>query len=144
MFQVVEQLSNVRPPKSENPELTTTPNKGNMRLNSVAAAKIGVTNDSYVAILKARDENGEGLFIFKGNEGSEDKPQIGSRLASSTGHNGGSLLFSSENSYRNLGGNSQVNKVYEIGDSIEHDGVTYFRLNFVREEAKLARKSKNS
>jgi hypothetical protein len=142
MFQVVEQLSNVRPAKSENPELTTTPNKGNMRLNSVAAVKVGVTNDDYVGILKGRDENGEGLFIFKGTAGSEDTKQVGSRLASATGRNGGSLLFSSENAYRNLGGNSENNKVYEIGDSIEHGGVTYFRLNFVREEAKLARTKK--
>lgn len=140
MFKVKEQLSNVRSAKSDVAEVSTTPTKGNIRLNSVAAGLMGITNNDYAAIVKAEDSNGEGIFICKGSK-TEDG-QFGSIVATATGKNGGSLLFSSENAYRNLGGNVDTKKVYTLGDSEVHEGVEYFRLNFSREEAKIERKAK--
>lgn len=142
MFKVKSQLTNIRPSKSESPELSTTPTKGNIKLNAPGATKMGLTNGDYVSIVKAEDENGESLYAVKGNAGDDKNPQFGSILSSTSGKTGGSLQMSSENAFRELGGNSTTRKVYSIGEAIESEGKSYYKLNFVREETKAERKAK--
>lgn len=136
------QLTNVRPSKSENPEVSTTPTNGNVKLNAPAAAKIGVGVGDFIVIGTSE----EGTFIYKGSEGSKDAgtPNVGAKLASTNGKNGGSLQFSSENAFRALGGNKDVKKVYSIADeAIVEDGVSYYKLEYVRDDAKMAKGSKS-
>lgn len=148
MFKVIGSVSNVRPSKSENPELSTTPTNGNIKLNAPGAAKMGITIGDHVAIVKGEDENGIALYAVKGNAGSAkgESPvvrQVGSVLS---GKSGGSLLFSSENAFRELQGNKNEKKVYEIGDAeqAEFEGATrtFFKLNLVRTEPKAERAAK--
>lgn len=133
------QLTNVRPSKSENPEVSTTPTNGNVKLNAPAAAKLGVGVGDFIVIGTAA----EGIFIYKGSEGNKEQgtPNVGAKLASTNGKNGGSLQFSSENAFRALEGNKDVKKVYSIEDAIEEEGVSYFKLNYVRDDAKMAKKA---
>jgi hypothetical protein len=145
-FKVIATVSNVRPSKSENAELSTTPTSGNIKLNAPGAEKMGLAAGDYVSIVKGQDENGIALYAVKGNAGSEkgETPvvrQVGSILSGK-----GSLLFSSENAFRELEGNKDEKKVYEIGEAVtsEFEGTErqFFKLNFVRSEAKAARTSK--
>ena len=140
MFKVIGSLSNVRPAKSEIAELSTTPTKGNIKLNAPAAEKMKVTIGDYVAIVKAEDENGVSLYVVKGNASDESKgvKQVGSILS---GKSGGSLLLSSENAFRELGGNGNDKQVYNLEDAVEADGASYFKLSFARTEAKMERKT---
>lgn len=144
MFKVTEQLTNVRPSKTEEPELTTTPTSGNIKVNAPGATKLGVSNGDHLAVVKANDGNGEAFYAVKGHAATETESQLGSVLSSPTGKMGGSLQMSSENAYRELGGNKENRKVYSIGEGVEDGGKTYFRLNFVREEAKAPRTEKTA
>ena len=143
MFKVIGSLSNVRPAKSNVAELSTTPTKGNIKLNSPAAEKMKVTIGDFIAIVKAEDENGVSLYAVKGNAADESKgvKQVGSILS---GKSGGSLLLSSENAFRELGGNGGNKQVYTLEDAIVADGAEYFKLSFVRTEAKMERKLANA
>lgn len=142
-FKVLGTLTNVRSPKTENPELSTTPTKGNIKLNNPASNKIKVNKGDYIAIAPV-DTGGEApeLYIFKGNASDKEKNinQIGAILA---GKSGGALQFSSENAFRQLGGNKDNKKVYSIGEGQEHDGVTYYKLDFLRDETKLEKGKKS-
>lgn len=146
MFKVTAQLTNVRPSKSSEPEVSTTPTKGTIKLNAPAASKIGVTVGDYAAIVEAEDANGKGLYIVKGHEGNKEEKisQVGAALASTSGNAGGSLHFSSENAFRTLGGTKEgVKKVYSVGEAVTPgDGNTYFKLDYVRDEARQERKEK--
>lgn len=146
MFKVIGSVSNVRPAKSENPELSTTPTSGNIKLNAPAAEKMGVTITDHVAIVKAGADGEVALYAVKGNAASAKgvepvEKQIGSVLS---GKSGGSLLFSSENAFKELEGNKEDKVVYEIGDSeeAEFEGRTrtFFKLNKIRTEPKAVRK----
>jgi len=141
-FKVLGTLTNVRSPKTENPELNTTPTKGNIKLNSPATAKLRLSKGDYVALAPVdTGKDKPELFLFKGIEGDKAKniSQIGAVLA---GKSGGSLQFSSENAYRELGGNKNNKKVFSIGEAQEHEGVSYFKLTFEREETKLEKGKK--
>lgn len=146
MFKVTAQLTNVRPSKSSDAEVSTTPTKGNVKLNAPAAAKIGVLIGDHVAIVEAEDENGKGLYIVKGNAGDKENKiaQVGAVLASTSGKEGSSLQFSSENAFRSLGGNTtEDKKVFSVAEGFNApDGKTYYKLDFVRSEAKVARKAR--
>lgn len=145
MFKVTKQLTNVRPDKSTSPEVSTTPTSGNVKINANAASKIGVGIGDYVAIVEAEDENGKGLYLTKGHAGNKEdgKAQYGSILASSSGKEGTALQFSSENAFRSLGGTKEGDKkVYSVGDGFEHEGSIYYKLDFVRDEARQERKKK--
>lgn len=143
MFKVIGTVSNVRPSKSENAELSTTPTNGNIKINAPGAEAMGVTVGDYVVIVKGQDENGVALYAAKGNAGSEkgETPvvrQVGSILSGK-----GSLLFSSENAFRELDGNKEDKKVYSIGEAMtaEFEGVerSFYKLDLVRTEAKAVR-----
>lgn len=144
MFKVLATVSNVRPSKSEEPELCTTPTGGNMRINGPGAIKLGVAKGDFLAIVKGEDENGVALFAVKGNAPSEKgvQPvvrQVGSILAGKSG-----LGFSSENAYRELEGSKEESKIYLIGDAVEseYDGEVrkFFRLTFKASEPRTPRK----
>ncbi len=145
VFKIIGAVSNVRPSKSEVAELSTTPTSGNIKLNAPASEKMGVTIKDFVAIVKGEDENGVALYAVKGNAGSEKGAtpvvrQCGSVLS---GKSGGSLLFSSENAFRELEGNDKEKKIYEIGEPVEaeFEGANrkFFKLNLVRTEPKAER-----
>lgn len=146
MFKVLTTVSNVRPSKSEEPELTTTPTRGNMRINAPGAIKLGLVAGDYVAIVKGEDENGEGLFAVKGNAPSAkgEQPQV--RQVGSVVSGNSSLLFSSENAYRELEGNSEENKSYTIGEPVEfeYEGQNrkFYKLSFKESTPKTVRVKK--
>jgi hypothetical protein len=146
MFKVLSTVSNVRPSKSEEPELSTTPTGGNIRVNAPGAIKIGVAAGEYAAIVKGEDENGVGLFIVKGNAPSEKGVQPAVRQVGSVLSGNSGLLFSSENAYRELDGNKDENKIYSIGDEaeFEYEGQVrkFYRLNFKSAEPKSVRVKK--
>lgn len=140
-----KQLTNVQAPKSENPELTTTPTDGTIKLNSPACESVKVANGDYVSVLEDQDTNSEfyGLWLTKGNEKTETQPQFGSKLASATGKNAGSMQFSSGLAYRALKGNENTRVVYSIGEPVAHPDVTspIYKLTFLREDPKSEKKA---
>lgn len=150
MFKVIGSVSNVRPAKSDNPELSTTPTSGNIKLNSAGAEKMKATAGDYVAIVKAEDESGQALYAVKGNKGSEKGAentvkQVGSILS---GKSGGSLLFSSENAFKELEGNEEEKVIYAIGDEqqAEFEGQTrtFYKLSKTGTEPKATRTVKET
>jgi hypothetical protein len=144
MFKVIAQVSNVRPTKNEEPELATTPTNGNMRLNGPGAKKVGVAEGDYVAIVEAADEDGTGLYITKGNKGSAkgETPVVRQSGSVLSGKSGSTLLFSSENAFRTLGGNGEKKQIYSIGDARVEGDQSYFKLTFSRDEEKVTRDKK--
>lgn len=144
-FKVTKQLTNTRPEKSTSPEVSTTPTKGNLKLNTAGAEKLGLSMGDYAMIVEAEDENGKGFYIVKGHKGDKENgiAQAGAVLASTSGKEGSSLQFSSENAYRSLGGSESGEKqVYSIGEAVVSEGVSYFKLDFARAEARQVRKPK--
>jgi hypothetical protein len=146
MFQVIGSKTNVRSPKSTVAEVETTPTPGNIKLNSLACSAIGVTLGDYLAVVEANDGEANANYLVKGSAGSEDgkTPQIGAKLNSTSGRAGGSLQFSSENAYKELGGNKVTKKSYTLGEGfLAPDGKTYFKLIFSHEGEKMSRKAKD-
>lgn len=142
-------LTNVRPSKTDVPELSTAPSSGMLKINTPAANLLGVTSKDYVTIVPAQDEEGNNKFyLAKGHASSTDAngkkiPQVGAILSSASGTGAGALQFGSENAWQTLGGNSEEKKFYTISETpYEQDGVQYFELTFNRSEAKMARKAK--
>lgn len=152
MFKIKGQLTNVRPSKTESPELSTSPSKGMINLNGPAAKLIGVTIKDYVTIIDAQDDdNQDKLYLTTGSAGNDGangqpkKEQVGAILSSPTGRSGGGLHFGSENAWRNLAGNLTSKKVYAINATpVEHEGKKYYELAYVRDEAKMNRKPKEA
>lgn len=146
MFKVTSQLTNVRPSKTENPELATATSDGMVKINAPGAKLMGLTVKDYVTVVEAEKENGEaGLFLVKGNASNpaEKVAQVGSILSSSSGTQGGTLQFGSGNAWKSLGGNKEHRRVFDISSTpIESEGKNYFEINFVRTEEKLARAKK--
>lgn len=148
-FKVVQSLSNVRPSKTEEAELSTTPTNGNIKINSPGALRMKLTIKDYVSIVKAQDDDGIAIYAVKGNAGSGKgetpvKRQVGSILS---GKSGGSLLFSSENAFRELDGNKENKKIYSISETpvvYTYEGVDreFYKLTLVATEEKVARKPK--
>lgn len=145
-FKVLGNLTNVRPAKTETPELSTTPTSGNIKLNAPAAEKMKVAAGSYVSVAKVDEgDGGTNLYAFVGNETKKDEKgnvtenQVGSILA---GKSGGSLGFSSENAWKELKGNTEKRMVYTLEDARVEGGVSYYKLTFAREEEKLKREAK--
>lgn len=142
IFKVLASLSNVRPTKTEEAELSTTPTNGNIRLNSPGSKKIGVAEGDYVAIVEAESEGGEvALYVTKGHKGSAkgETPVVRQEGSVLSGKSGSTLLFSSENAFRTLGGNKDTKQIYSIGEAVEADDRKYFKLTFSRSEEKVAR-----
>lgn len=138
-FVIQKQLTNARPPKSNEPELITTPTAGNMRLTEAGAGILGVKAGDYVGVVEASKDGKVAIFLHKG-WADEANGNVGSKLSSPNDKMGGSLLFSSAYAYNTLGGNSQTNRHYTIAtEAIEQDKVKYFELNFTREVDKIER-----
>lgn len=144
MFKV---LTNVRPSKTETPELSTTPTAGTMKLNSPAASHIKGNVGDYVTVIEDENPNSEfhGQWLMKCAVAVGDEAQVGSKLASTNKQNGGSLQFSSSNAYQALKGNDNTRVVYTIGDAVEHaEAGTIYKLTFSREETKTEKKKKEA
>lgn len=143
-FKVIGQLTNVRPPKDESPLLVTTPSKGIIKITAAAAAIMGVSLGDHVTIINAETDNGVGFFLRQIPTVAEGESQNGSKLSASTsGVAGGTLQFSSENAWRQLGGNKENRKVYSVSATpVEDEGVKYFPISYERDEAKQVRESK--
>lgn len=141
MFKVQSQLTNVRPTKTTDAEVETTPTSGNIKLNTIACGKLKATAGDYAVVVEASngDEDAK-LYIAKGHAGDKTNAQIGAKINSTTGKQGGSMIFSSENAYRTLKGTSSEKRVFKLGEGIESNGTTYFELIFDRTEAKMERK----
>ena len=130
MFKV---LTNVRAPKSTIAEVETTPTSGNVKINSIACSLLDLGAKDYAGIA----ENDGKLYVFKGKQG------VGSKVASASGKTSGSMQFSSENAYRQLGGNVEKKRIFTVSDEAVTDGgVSYFELTHSRDEDKVARKPK--
>lgn len=147
MFKVKSQLTNVRPSKSEVPELTTSPSDGQLKINAPAAKLLGVTIKDYLTVVDAEDESGAAYFLSvgqKGNDGKDGSPkqnQIGGILSSTTGAAGGSLAFGSQNAWNALKGNEDIKKIYTISETpVEFEGKQYYKLTFSNDEPKTIRK----
>lgn len=145
-FIIEKQLTNTRPPKTNVAEIVTTPTKGNMRISEMAADRLGLKPGDYVGLVTGRLEEGGAVktFAFKGWADEENGNQ-GSKLASPNGKAGGSLLFSSANTYQSLGGNSEMNRHWSIAEEgIVHEEVTYFEVTFEKETAKAERSTEDA
>jgi hypothetical protein len=152
MFKVKGQLTNVRPSKTENPELNTSTSKGMMRINTPGVKLLGFADEDYATIVPAEDEDGTtNLYITKGHKGNDGKDgnakvnQYGARLSSASETGAGTLQFGSTNAWNELGGDSKVKKIYSISETpVEFEGAAYFKLTFDRSEAKTERKAKEA
>lgn len=150
MFKPKAQLTNVRPSKTESPEINTAPTSGMIKVNAPAARLLGVAAGDYLTIVPADDENGkEQLYLTKGhaaNDGSNGQPktsQFGAILSSTSGTGAGTLQFGSQNVWDELKGDANVKKYYSVDENaVEYEGNKYFLLSFAREEVKAARQPK--
>lgn len=144
MFQVKAQLTNTRPPKSTKPELVVSPSPGTMKISPEAASIIGVKHGDYLGVVEAAIEGKDyKYFLFKGSEGAEGESNVGSKLAATNGKGGGTLQFSSANTYAQLGGNSEESQVFDVveEDAQTQDGVKYVPVKFREAVEKAERKS---
>lgn len=152
MFQLKTRLTNTRPTKDEKPEVSTTPTKGNFKINSAGALAIGVKDGDYLDVVVGEDESGDAIFIAKGTapvkEGDKTvQSAVGAKLASANGKMSGTLNASSANAYLLLKGNKENNLVYSIdtenSQSYTDNGntSTYYKLVFDRTEEREVRKS---
>ena len=149
-FKVKGQLTNVRPSKTENPELIATCTEGNVKINIPGAKLLGLASGDLVTIVPAETDNGDSLFVVKGSAGNDGTngepktPQVGALLSSISGTGAGALQFGSGNAWKELKGNKQTKIVYSISETpVEHEGKSYHELTFSREEAKAVREKKN-
>lgn len=138
-FVINKQLTNTRPPKVDVAQLVTTPTPGNMRLSEKASDLLGLKKGDYVGVVVAEVDGAEKFFIHKG--WSSDEGNVGSKVSTTGGRiAGGSMLFSSANVYNTLGGNSEMNRIFDIAeDGVNHEGVVYHELTFNSEVPKAER-----
>lgn len=153
-FVVKQGLANVRPAKTEVPEVATTPTNGNFKINAPGALAIGVKTGDYmnVVIGDLGDGAGDQLFISKGTAAVKDENEkvltsaVGAKLASPNKKMAGTLQASSANIYAAMKGSPDGNVVY----TIDHENpqtagdVTYFRLVYARTEPKMVKKAKGT
>lgn len=150
-FTIEKRTTNVRPSKTEVAEVSTTPTKGNFKINQPGADVLGVKTGDYIDVVVGKVDGVEAIYVAKGKapvkEGDKTvEGAIGAKLASANGKLAGTLQASSANTYDVLKGNTEENVVYAI--DIENPQVsgdtTYYALTEVRREAKQAKKSKEA
>lgn len=156
MFKVSGTLTNVRPPSSTEPQLETTSTNGNMRLNSLAAEVIGVSDGDYLAVISGETEvDGEVVKKFGLVKGyASEKGNYGAKLGSANKKGGGNLNFSSSNAWDRLGGNEEELMVYDVAEtpiyvndegeevsSDDPDATAVYMLEFNSSKPKQERKS---
>lgn len=171
MFQVKARTTNTRPVDDQSPEVSTTPTPGNFKINAVGALAIGVKNEDYLDVVVGEEEGVEAIYIAKGKapvreeDGTEEKTDkdgnvkvvtkyktvenaIGAKLASANGQMSGTLQASSANTFNALKGNKEANMIYSIDtENPQTDsatGTVYYKLTFVRQEAKQVKASKEA
>jgi len=147
MFEIKKQLTNMREPKSINPELVTSPTEGTIKLTEPAADLLGLTNGDYLGVVVGEVDATEEFFVYKGSGGIEGEPNNGMKMSSQTNKVGGTLIGSSVNTWKKLGGNSDIlNHFSVLGEdsSQEHEGIIYFQLEHVNATPKLQRSSSTS
>jgi hypothetical protein len=150
MFKVGAAVTNVRPIKEDVGNcLITTPSEGLIRFSPSAINVLMLKAGEYIAARPVEAENGDKFFaVYKANPNSEKYPEAGQKLGSPNG-GGGTLQFSSARFYQELGGNDKGSKYFKImgleaGEedfTWEDDGVTFYVLNFLRDEEKSERKA---
>ena len=144
-----KQLTNVQAPKSDTPELMTTPGDGTIKITEPGAKLANLNEGDYVSILEDTDPNSEwnGLWLVKGNapEREDNKPdgkvikeQFGSKLGSVNGKGTGPMQFGSKYAYKSLGGNDQTLRIFTIGEGKRHPDFEHplHKLEFEREAPK--------
>lgn len=147
---ILRQISKLagKVPTEEGKVLTTTSNPGGFRLSPKAAAALGVTKGDHVEIGGFETENGIVYCIYKASNTST----LASKLAyASAKSNTGSLMFSLQMAYKELGGNSDTLVSYELGEgqkstdengTVIEDSPLMFVLTKLKETPKQERKKK--
>ncbi|MBS1960734.1 MAG: hypothetical protein JST04_00855 [Bdellovibrionales bacterium] len=137
MFKVIGKLTGTRPTGTDKAQLETTPTSGGMRLNTPAAATLGVSAGDHV------------MIVLAGDEGTEPVPYLavggnsGAKLAFvNAQEKKGKLSFSDAAGYAALKGNSSGSNVYDLGEAVESDGVKYYPLTLADTKTKAARKER--
>lgn len=140
-FKVLAPITNVRPSKSESPELNTAPNKGMIKVNTKTVSLMGLKSGEFLVIVPAQDENGnKDFYITTGNAKTATTGQVGAILSSNSESGGGSLSCGSENAWRELGGNKNTKEIYSVSETpVDSDGKSYYKLTHVRSENKVVR-----
>ncbi len=138
-FSSARVLTNVKPPKSNVPELALTPTKGNMRLNPAGLSLLNAGVEGRVTIIEGEDaESGKPVYgICKVAADSG----VGAKLGSATGKKGGSLQFSSANVWQSLGGDTDSRTFFTISEEgVEVDDLgTVYPIELSRVEDKMVR-----
>lgn len=140
-FKIKASLSNLRPAKTETPELSTAPTHGQIKLNQPASRALGMRSGDYLNFVEAEVGGETAYFIAKGRKG------LGSKLASVGEGGSGTLSFGSASVWVNLKGETASKKVYTIdveNAQEDEENTKYYRLTFSRSEAKSERKAKAS
>lgn len=170
MFQVKARTTNTRPVDDQSPEVSTTPTPGNFKINAVGALAIGVKNEDYLDVVVGEEDGVEAIYIAKGKapvreeDGTKEvkdeetggvkvvtkyktiENAIGAKLASANGQMSGTLQASSANTFNALKGNKEANMIYSIdteNPQVSGD-TTYYKLTFVRQEAKQVKAGKEA
>ena len=150
-FTIEKRTTNVRPSKTEAPEVSTTPTAGNFKINQPGADVLGVKHGDYIDVVEGSVEGVKALYVAKGKAPIKDEAgktietAVGAKLASANGKLAGTLQASSANTYTALNGNKEENLVYSIDvenpQVDDESGVTYYALTLVRREPKQVKKS---
>lgn len=149
-FTIEKRTTNVRPSKTEVAEVSTTPTKGNFKINQPGADVLGVKTGDYIDVVVGKVDGVESIYVAKGKAPVKDEAgktieaAIGAKLASANGKLAGNLQASSANTYEVLKGNDTENVIYaiDVENPQTHDGVTYYALSESRREPKQAKSSK--
>jgi hypothetical protein len=103
-FVIKKQLTNTKPPRTDEPILITTPTDGGFRMTEAAASIVGLRSGDYAQILIAGDEN-ESLFVLaKGTPPNAETgtKAVGAKLASPNDKIGSALTFSAAFAYKEM------------------------------------------
>jgi hypothetical protein len=145
MITVVRSTTNIRPAKTSDAEIMTTPTAGILRLNAPAVAAMGLSLGGFLDIVDAGEDGKPAYYLTAGTPASKDGKvsAVGSKLGSPNGKSGGGLQCSAANSYILLGGNSEKNVVYSVNvtPDVDANGKKYYAITEDRREAKQDKKT---
>jgi hypothetical protein len=138
MFKVIRKVTGTREKANVPAGLVVTPTKGIIRLTQPLVDALSVNDKDYVMIVLAENESGDkDLYFGVAPLAADKEDQTGAKLSSI----GSGLQFSDSAAYVNLEGNSEVNRLFslDLEDGQEHEGMTFYKLVFSEETAKMAR-----
>jgi hypothetical protein len=159
-----ENLSGRREVKESNePFVIATPTKGEFKIMPKVAEKLGITDGTFVTLVKngndvyiglgkqatpVLDENGNPTFDERGRQIYEENTGYGS-VARASIAGGSTLKVSGAAAWEAAGGDENKNRMYTLAEGVEgvvdtpikgykHEG-TFFKLVFEKEEDKIVR-----